>query len=101
MLNWAKNKTDIKEIYREKLIRKISKLEKALSPKEEEDFIKKLVDIQLGRVTEEEAQNIVDLSNKAREAKIKMDNGGSKIDYERAYNAFQDYVNKLKDEARS
>jgi len=28
-----------------------------------------------------------------------MDNGGSKMDYERAYNAFQDYVNKIKEEA--
>ena len=45
--------------------------------------------------------NIVDLSNKAREAKNKMDNGGSKEDYERTYNAFQDYVNKLKNEAKT
>ncbi len=101
MLNWAK-KADMKEKYREEIIRKISKLEKALSPKECEDFIEKLSTISLGlSVTEEEAQNIVNLSNKAREAKIKMDNGGSKIDYERAYNAFQDYVNKLKNEAKA
>ena len=37
---------------------------------------------------------------KANEAKIKMDNGVSKMDYERANNAFQDYVNKIKEEAK-
>jgi len=101
LLNWAKQKTDIKEKYREKIIRKISKLEKALSPKEMDYFISELTDIALGKVTLEEANNIADLAKKAQEAKIKTDNGGSKEDYERAYNAFQDYVNKLKEEAKT
>ena len=101
MLNWAKQKTDIKEKNREKIIREISKLEKALSPKEMDYFISKLTDTALGKVTLEEANNIADLAHKADEAKIKMDNGGSKEDYERAYNAFHDYVNKLKNEAKT
>jgi succinate dehydrogenase flavin-adding protein (antitoxin of CptAB toxin-antitoxin module) len=102
LLNWAKQKTDIKEKYREEIIRKISKLEKALSPKEMDYFISELADIGLGvGVTLEEANNIADLAKKAQEAKIKMNNGESKEDYERAYNAFQDYVNKLKNEAKT
>lgn len=102
MLSWAKKADIKKEKHREDIIRRISKLEKALSPKEMDSFISELTDISLGlRVTLEEENNIVDLSNKAREAKNKMDNGGSKEDYERAYNAFQDYVNKLKNEAKA
>jgi succinate dehydrogenase flavin-adding protein (antitoxin of CptAB toxin-antitoxin module) len=102
MLNWVKQKTDIKEKYREDIIRKISKLEKALSPKEMDYFISELTNISLGlRVTLEEADNIADLSCKANEAKIKMENGGSKEDYEKAHNAFQDYVNKLKNKAKA
>ena len=64
-------------------------------------FISELTNIALGRVTLEEANNIAGLSCKANEAKIKMENGGSKEDYEKAHNAFQDYVNKLKEEAKT
>jgi len=102
MLNWAKKADIKKEKHREDIIRRISKLEKALNPKEMDYFISELTNISLGlRVTLEEANNIADLSYKANEAKIKMNNGGSKMDYEKAYNAFQDYVNKLKNEAKA
>lgn len=102
MLNWAKKADIKKEKHREDIIMRISKLEKALNPKEMDYFISELTNISLGlRVTLEEANNIADLSYKTNEAKVKMGNGGSKMDYERAYNAFQDYVNKLKNEAKA
>ena len=39
---------------------------------------------------------ITDLCKKADEAKIKMDNGSSKIDYEIAHKKLEDYVAMLK-----
>jgi hypothetical protein len=96
MINWAK-KTDMKPEFRKEIVSKISNLEKALSPKEQEEFMDKLAVLSLGiGVTEEESKTIMELFKKVEEAKLKMENGGSVIDYEKACDVYQDYINKLK-----
>ena len=98
MLKWAKE-TEMKEKFRQEIIRKISKLEKALSLKEEEAFLEELSRLTLGlELTEEEVRTIFDLSQKVEEAKKKLENGGSKIDYYKACNNLQQYVDVLKHE---
>ena len=96
MLNWA-NKTKMEEKFRQEIVRKISNLEKMLNPAEEESFINELANLALGiGVTQEEEKTLIELSHKADEARLKMENGGSKEDYEKAHNLLQAYVNKLK-----
>lgn len=96
MLKWAKE-TEMKEKFRQEIIRKISKLEKALSPKEEEAFLEELSRLALGlELTEEEVRTIFDLSQRVEEAKKKMENGGSNIDYEKACSNLQEYTDELK-----
>jgi hypothetical protein len=96
MINWA-NKTDMKSELRKEIIRKISNLEKALGPKELDEFVEELSELSLGiGVTEEEAKTIVELFKKVEDAKVKMKNGGSVTDYEKARDVYQDYIDKLK-----
>lgn len=96
MLNWVK-KTEMKDKYREEIIRKISKLEKTLSAKERDAFLTELAEIALDiRLTQEEVETIFNLSRKAEEAKENMENGGSKEDYAKAQNNIRDYVNTFK-----
>lgn len=97
LMNWVNNDQSIEPKWRKEIIRKISALEKPLNKKEEEDFFKELANLKLGiGVTSEETQMITDLCKKADEAKLEMDNGGSKVDYEIAQKKLDDYVEKLK-----
>ena len=99
MLNWA-NETKMKPEIRKEIIKKISGLEELLSQTEEQEFLTELAELSLGiGFTEEEIKTIMSLSQKVEEAKIKMENGGSKLDYEKACISLQEYKNKLIDES--
>ena len=96
LLNWA-NKTEMKEKYRKDIVNRISKLEDVLSPEEEEKFIEVLANLAIGvGTTEEEEKTITDLCNKANEAHLKMQDGGSREDYEKAQTALDAYIEELK-----
>jgi hypothetical protein len=97
MMNWINNDKEIKPKWRKEIIRKISELEKPLYKEKLDNFMEELADLKLGvGITLEEAQMITDLCKKANDAKVKMDNGGSKTDYEIAHKNLEDYVEMLK-----
>ena len=92
LLNWV-DKTEMKEKYRKDILSRIAKLENMLSAEEQEKFIEKLANLAIGvGTTEEEEQTITDLCNRANEAHLRMQNGGSREDYEKAQSALDTYV---------
>lgn len=74
---------------------------KALDPAETADPISAMREIQkLGKkVTEEEAKNLVDLSQEVVKAKQALEAGGDRLDYGRKRVEFEDYYNGLKEKA--
>ena len=78
-------------------------MERVLSPKEGEQFLKDLAETRLGvGVTEQEAKTIFDLTKKVQETKAKANEQGvfptkdSKLDYGIAQVDFEEGINKLK-----
>lgn len=97
LLEWIKNNREVELKWRDEIIRKISSLNKPLNEKEMDDFIEELANLTLGiGVTVEEAQKVTELCEKADEAKLVMDNGGSKSDYDIAKKNLDDYTEMLK-----
>jgi hypothetical protein len=47
-------------------------------------------------IPNEEEKNIMDLYKKVQEAKVKMESGGSRMDYERACDVYEKYTEELK-----
>jgi hypothetical protein len=65
MITWAKKLSGIKETQRTDLIAKINKLDKALSPENENEFLSDIVEQRLGvKITASEGKTIVDLTQK-------------------------------------
>lgn len=95
LLKWV-NKTKIKPKWRKEIIRRISKMEKSLNDKDLDSFMEELASLKLGLgVTEEEAITIMKLSQRIEEARVKMDKGGSRTDYENATSSLEEYKNKI------
>ena len=95
----AANSMDMKEKNRVEIIRKISLLENALTTAEQDEFIKDLTDLALGiKITEEEEKMIYTLCEKVNAARTRMEQGGSKEDYEKTQATLDSYVEKLKNE---
>ena len=93
LMTWVNGQKDIRDKYRKEIIRKISELENPLSEKEMDVFIEDLAGLAIGAgVTLEEAQVITDLCKKCDEAKLAMENGGSKAEYEIARKNLDDYM---------
>src|SRR3990167_6962270 len=68
MITWAKKIGNLKEPAKRDLISKIEKLDKALTPETEKQFLSDIVEKRLGvDITAEEAQTIVDLTSKLKE----------------------------------
>jgi ADP-heptose:LPS heptosyltransferase len=99
LMAWVDDSPNIEPKWRKEIVRKISALEKPLDKKEYDDFLEELVGLSLGvGVTQEETQIITDLCKRLDDAKIAMDNGGSKLDFEIAQKALDDYMDMLKDD---
>ncbi len=97
LTNWINGKKDVLPKWQKEVRVKISGMKRYLEGKELDDFLRELVELSLGLgITLEETQILADLSKKANCAKVKMEDGGSKMDYENAKKEFDEYVEKLK-----
>lgn len=96
MITWAKTVSGLKEPARKELIDKINKLDKVLTPEEQDRFLADLAAQRLGvGVTADEAAKIAELAQKVNETK----GAGDRMDYGRAKVALNNYVADLKLEA--
>lgn len=95
LIDWANN-TDIKPKWHKEIMREISKMDKALSDSEFDLFIEELAKLKLGiGVTMEEANVIVELSKRIDVAKTNMENGGSRVAYDKARADLENYQKKI------
>jgi len=102
-INWAKKVSGISKEAKRDLISRIERLDKVLSPSEEQAFLKDLAETRLGfGVSEVEAKTISDLSIKMRELKAKVNPDGEfpsktdRLNYGWANVQLEKYVNDLK-----
>jgi len=102
-VNWAKKIISLSPETKRDMLSRIEKLDKVLSPKEEEQFLQDLASTRLKLdVTQEEAKNISDLSNKIQETKSKVKEDGTfsneteRLSYGMAKVNLENYVNDLK-----
>lgn len=96
LLNWAK-KAEMSEKARNEIIRRISKIEKMITPEEENILLEQFADLKLGiSLTEDEENTIWELSRKVDEEKLKMESDGSVELYEAAKHALDAYIEMLK-----
>lgn len=100
---WAKKVSGLSPEAKKDIFSKIEKLDKVLNPKEEQAFLHDLASTKLGtNVSEGEAKQIFDLSEKVREAKTKMSETNTfkteeeRLAYGRAKVELTNYVNELK-----
>lgn len=104
MVRWAKQVSGISEATRRDMLNTINKMDKILTPENEEEFLGDLAAKKLGaEVTTEEAGKIADLAQKTQIAKEAMEKTGAwspeRTAYGRAYMDMMDYVEGLKSEA--
>lgn len=100
MINWAKQVTGISKATQQDLIARIERLDKALTPEEEDKFLADLVAKRLGtEITYEEAGKIAELTKKISDGKIVIESGGDRMDYGHAVVELNNYMNEIKQEA--
>lgn len=106
-ISWAKRVAGITPEVRKDLMARIERLDRVLSPKEEETFLNDLVNTRLGiDVTEQEAKNIFELSQKAKDLRAKVDKDfkfpseKDRLDYGWVQVNLEKYVNELKLQAQ-
>jgi len=100
MVNWARRVLGENTSAGRNAIAKIKRMDKILSPAEEEAFLEDLAAQRLGtHVTYEEAQKITELSKKIDETKAAMENDGDRMNYGRAVVALRNYLAELKGRA--
>jgi len=96
LVNWAKELTGIKPEVQRDLISRIEKMDKILSPEDRSKFLNDLASKRLGTdITIEEADKIMELSNKITKLKESTDITKSDIPLGRAKLELSDYVNSL------
>ena len=96
LVNWAKSVTGIKEATRTDLISKIERMDKILSPANEQAFLNDLVNKRLGvEVTLEEAGKINDLATKVKELESLTDKTQADIPLGRAKIELTEYINSI------
>ena len=102
-ISWAKKVAGLTPEVRRDLIAKIERLDRVLSPKEGEQFLKDLAETRLGAsVSETEAKNIFNLSERVKKTKsLQQENLTFKTEeqrlaYGRSKVALINYVNDLK-----
>lgn len=96
MVSWAKKVTGISEPLKRDIISKIERMDKILSPKEEDAFLEDLVSQRLGlNISFDEATKISDLSQKVTDTKGSAD----RMEHGRAIVELRNYTEDLKREA--
>lgn len=102
MVAWAKKMMAHDQPAQRDLVARIQDMKTLLTPTEENGFLEDMVAHKLGtRVTKEEAQAIADLSAKAEETKVAMEDGsGDRMDYGRAVVDLRKYVGELTHQAQ-
>ena len=107
-ISWAKKIVGITPKVKQDLIARIERLDTALDPKSEKQFLEDLVSSRLRLdVTQEEAQNIFDLSNKTLNLKEKSNKDGvfptetDRLSYGLSKVVFEKYINDLKLQSRA
>lgn len=106
---WAKKVAGITPEIRRDLLAKIEKLDRVLSPQEEQNFLQDLASTRLGlEITEQEAKKVNDLSQKIVEARKDFDIKTNKwkseekrLEYGYAKVDIENYINDLKLKAKS
>ena len=105
-ITWAKKIGGITPETRRDLISRIEKMDRVLSPKEGEQFLRDLAETRLGvGVSETEAKTIFDLTQKVKETRVPekedltFSSETERLNYGRSKVALMNYVNGLKEEA--
>lgn len=102
IINWAKKVSGLTPDAQRDIIARVNKMDKVLTPENENNFLEDLAAHKLGvTVTMEEAGNISALAKEVAEKKSAIDKGGDRLEYGRAKVAFDDYVNGLKESKKS
>lgn len=103
MINWAKKVGGISPQTKRDLISRIERMDNVLNPADELPFMEDLANSRLGfGVTEQEAKNIFDLSQKSRTLKEKANELGefktkdARLNYGFSQAQLEDYINELK-----
>jgi hypothetical protein len=102
LVNWAKQALGMKPEIKRDIIARINKLDKAMSPEEEDKFLGDLVSQKLGtQVTYDQSSKIYDLHQVLKDAESKitpeMPNGSKeRLDWGAAKIALNNYVNDIK-----
>lgn len=105
--NAIKGMVELKDPIRRDMLQKVKRIEKFLTPDEELGFLDDLAEVKLGlRVTEEEAQMILDLKNNVDSLLTKVDHNSpigskSRMDYGLALEKFREVVGDMKIKAES
>ena len=106
-ITWAKQITGISSAAKRDIITRIQKMERVLSPQENEQFLKDLAQTKLGLgVSQAEAKIIFDLSKKVQDTEAKRDpknltfkTEAERLDYGSSKVAINNYINELKIQA--
>lgn len=98
IINWAKKMGNMKPEVQRDILSKVEKLDRAMSPGDEQLFLADLVEKKLGvGVSYDEAQAITSLSHEIKN--IEQTQGKNSIDYGRARVAFDNLIGDLKSDA--
>lgn len=93
MITWAKSVAGLTESAKQDILSKISRLDNVLDTHDKRAFLHDLASSKLGmNITQNEAQNIADLSKAVEAAR----NGSDRMEYGRAAVKMTNYINKLK-----
>lgn len=100
-ITWAKQLLGVRPEVRRDLISRIEKLdERILNPAEEKAFLTDLAEQKLGiSVSHAEATQILDLSNKVKDARETMEAGGDRLAYGRSVVELNNFINERKQNA--
>lgn len=106
-ITWAKQITGISSAAKRDIITRIQKMERVLSPQENEQFLKDLAQTKLGLgVSQTEAKTIFDLAKEIETNKKKADENGvfksqeDRLAYGKSVVALENYINDLKLDAK-
>jgi hypothetical protein len=107
LAKWITSTISPKDPIRRDMLKKVDRIKKFLEPVEEKGFLKDLADLKLGlKVTEEEAQTILKLSNQIDEFKVKIPVDSPRASKDRlaygyALDDFKTFIGELKRGAES
>ena len=105
MISWAKKVVGITPKTRTDLISRIERLERVLSPTEQEQFLQDLASTKLGiNVTQEEAKSISDMAQKSKELREKIPENSpirskERIEYGVSNALLKEYMARMKNDA--